>query len=67
MTEDEARILEPLHVEANARPGGPCHFCRHFMTDLRNGCLACSMPIKMGHSQENMGQSFLAGITALID
>src|ERR1700730_10333960 len=64
---DEARVLEPLHEEANARPRGPYHFCQRFMTDLRNCCLACSTPIKMGHSEENMGQSFLAGITALVN
>jgi hypothetical protein len=33
---NEARVLEPLHEEANARPRGPYHFCQRFMTDLRN-------------------------------
>ena len=37
------------------------------MTDLRNRCLGCSTPVKMGQSQENMGQSFLAGITVLVN
>jgi hypothetical protein len=57
---DEARVLELLHEKANARPRGPYHFCQRFMTDLRNCSLACSTPIKMGHSEEHMGQSFLA-------
>src|SRR5260370_5663232 len=64
---DEARVLDFLHEEANARPRGSYHFCQRLMTDFRNCCLACSTPIKMGHSEEDMGQSFLAGITALVN
>ena len=42
---DEARILEPVHEKANARPRGAHHLCQRLMTHLRNRslCVLCSI------------------------
>jgi hypothetical protein len=64
---DEARILEPVHEEANTRPRGAHHLCQRLMTHLRNRSLGCSMAIEVREQQGNTCQSFLARTAMLVN
>ena len=64
---DEARLLEPLHEETNARPCGAHHFCQRLMIYFRNRFCGRSHALRSGrasgeyeptfsHSDCNIGQ-----------
>lgn len=64
---DEARLLEPMHEEANARPRGANHFCQRLMAYFRDGGFGRSMLIIMCEPQENTSQPFLTQIATLVN
>jgi hypothetical protein len=64
---DEARLLEPIHEKANARPCGANHFCQRLMTYSRNRFCGRSTPVIVGEPQENTSQPFLTQIATLVN
>ena len=64
---DEAQLSEPVHEEADPRPGGADHLGKRLLTDLRNYRLGYALLAEMSQQEQNPSESFFAGIEELVD
>ena len=64
---NEAQFSEPVHEEADPRPGRADHFRQHLLTDLGDYRLGFAFLAKMGEQQKDPGQPLLARIEKLIN